>query len=622
MFYQLYVFVKTYIHIRILFLHNYESPKLHIKFFYFHFLQGAKKYYPFEFRFRLNQFNEIYIITNKEHTCQSNTNSTTVYSVYLKQFTANKCDEDANVKARTIQQMIVDDLGIVDTSIVSATQIKNYIYYSKHTDEGQMKTADLLIDFVNKFNSHNEGRIDLKYDRDNYLSSIYIQFNQSKFIKTSAIKVFFLDGTHQRTSMKGTLLILSAITGFKKVLPVSILWCLSESQDTTATLLNNAMNLIPDDATVKSDAAACFISELASRSINHSLCVHHLMAKMKSMAVPIITDMKQAYSIDQYNTLKEELSKTSPSSYKKIKGKEHMYFRLDGEPPTMTYEASSPIESMNRAIMDARESDFVSMLTSLIKWNDEQVKQIRELVQKSQQDKHRITPQATFEVANRKTRCMKLYKLGYMKKSNIISVVPKSSSVRFKDSECVIYMPGSGVKKHPYESIPENDYQRAFIDSEIPDKIWCSCQETSHSGLPCVHMSGFLPQSDLVSTISPFWAVDSYDWILRVEPHYIPELHSLSYNQIAIRPAKSRPGRPKDRLVSVFEMEKIKACKRKILPTINKLKEDVAEINAQVDELDKAANDCEENSIATHIDTMLHLLDGIQKEHCRLNVYR
>ena len=509
-------------------------------------------------RYRVNPENMVYIIDSQPHTCSCREPTNSIFVPYIKEAVMYMQQHMDNPTVRSIKIFIADELGLKESDVNTSQIYSAMRYIRKHTIGDD--SIDFLEDLSRKFNENNNGTVKLIKNDKGELESIYIEFNYSSCLAELENRVYFLDGTHTKSGFQSCILVLACATGFETVLPLAVLWCLSENTENTQQLFVNAKHLIHNHPLIKSDAAACFESVIHEHDCFHSLCMHHLTKTLKLTAATIVNDMVNAMTITEFNQLCDELSKKSPSTWTKIADKLDHYFRLGGEPSNYLYRASSPVESINAAILNARCERYAEMVISILEWGDKQFKKFKTLVKDAVKNQMVITTRASKAIADRTV--IGRERFHYSLHESFAYVIPNSLS-KDKDMNNVVTWPCDNPPPHKYFGKPRGRFQESFVAKTIPkNSLWCTCQEFLSSGIPCVHQCIVYRKAELESVTAQFWKVSSYTSALSIKDHIIPSIEMLQPIHIESAAQRPQPGRPrKRRYVSITEAEKAKARK-------------------------------------------------------------
>ena len=572
-------------------------------------------------KYRVNDANMIYILKDSEHTCySSNTDSKHIFFPYMKEAVVQA---DLSIRDPTGQQirsfiskeLLIKEDDISLTQVYSAIRSVRKVMFTNDS-------IDLLVDFAEKFNQMNQGRVELLRNESDELSGIFIEYNHAEAYSNMQHRLLFLDGTHTRSGFNSCILVLAGETGFETVLPLSILWCLSEDMYNTEELFARSKRIIKNNPVIKSDGAACFESAIHNHGCSHSLCIHHLIKKLKLRASSIIRDMQNASTITEFNSLCDELAAGFPKTWTSISDKLDHYFRMAGEPPTYMYKASSPIESVNAAIVNAREKRFTEMVEELIIWGDKQLTKIKQQVREAVRNQQILTTRAQKEIGARTANARENYH--YKLYESFAYVVPNSVSCD-RDRTNIVTWKCNSPPHHKYYGKPRGDFQARFVKTEIPkNTLWCTCQEFTASGLPCIHQCLVYRKTDIETVTSSFWKVNEYMRFMDVHQHVIPSIESLAIVPLTPAVQKPQPGRPKrSRLISIMELEKERAKETSIKQTLKSIESNGLDVeystydlnrSMDLDEIDEQSFVCLLASNFNEIQRLVLLLDNVERK--------
>ena len=504
-------------------------------------------------KYRMNPSNMVYILEEIQHTCTASEDEPIdIFYPYIREAASHAGAKFKEPTPHQIRGFICNELQITEDK-VKIEKVYSAMRCIRAKDDGD-GSINLLTDFAKKFNETNAGRIILNSNEDNELSAIYIEFNYATQFAGLDDQLFFLDGTHTKSGMESCILVIAAATGFETVLPVSMLWCLKENTENTSLLFKLSESIIRNRPVFKTDAAKCFERVIHSVNCDHSLCIHHLLKNLRYGTYTIINDMINAATVDQFNSLCDELQLKSPRTWEKLESKLDHYFRLAGEPRTFLYRASSPIESLNSAIIKARSKRYTEMIVALIEWGDRQLVKIKQIIQDSITNRLVLTQRALKEVNERES----LAREGFSYEiCNQFAYVRPNSHSKDHDMTNVVTHHCMDPPAYVYTSKPRNEFQRKFLETSIPiGEPWCTCQEFLSSGLPCIHQCLVYDRREMEGVASPFWKVSTYEFLLSVKRHEIPCVERLSIIPIKSAQQTPQPGRPrKKRLISTYELE-------------------------------------------------------------------
>lgn len=510
----------------------------------------------FSLRFRTQNARYCYILDTAPHTCKNEVQITPKIPPFLINiYISNIVGSFPLITAHQISEALSTELGI-PREYVKKANVYQALKSIKRQSLGNNTTYSLLEDYADKYRSLNNAAMKVITGEDNRLAGVYIEFKCSKQYCSMKEKLLLLDGTHQKTSFKSTILVLAGTTSFGTVIPLAFLWCTSESKETTDMLLDNAKDMIGDEATFKSDAAQAFISAIKERGYKHSLCTYHLYAKLKKKGILILKDMKNAQTQSEFTKLCKELQTESPSTWKKVCDRMQMYFRLAGEPKTYCNDGSGAIESLNHMIDPARKQEFVFMFNELINCVNKQIDSFKKIV--IEQSSSPITVQAENLIKKRVVEGQELFKPQKIGSIDDMILIPKEQCYN-KDQIFRIYREDGRLK--------------------------CTCNESAHSGLPCIHMCSVLSWDEIIATTSEYWKVESYRWALSITEHNVPIIEELTPSDLELPDEKRQQGRPRiKRWLSTIEIEKC-GHKNGVKKILKEISEDINDIELSMMDL-------------------------------------
>lgn len=547
----------------------------------------------FEVRFRLNTQRVAYVLSTVNHSCTTKQPEIKIPALFFREYVSQKMSELESLTTSQIIDLIASDLRIPKEQVNKVQVYSSIRGFRKKELSGNQSHA-LLEDFAEKYNMSNNATMRVIKDDNNVLQYVYIDFPHSKLYSMMENRLYLLDGTHQKISYKSTMLVLAGTTGFKTVIPLAVMWALDESRASTEAFFKNAKGILGNNPVFKSDAAQSFISVINEKGYRHSLCIHHLMAKLKSKAISIIRDMKHAQTQSEFNTLTEELKKESPAAWKKIQNRMSLYFRLSGEPPTFCNDGSGAIESLNNLLMQARNQSFTLMIKETLTCVNKQMMNFKATA--TNQIGNKLTSVAMEKIQKRIARGRREFRVKSCNGSTYTIV-----SKLYSDSSMSV-----------------------FTVSNNNGVFCCSCGEALHTGLPCVHICTVIHGEELLKTVSSYWFVNTYNWIYETKEAIIPLLEILTATDLHLPQTKNLPGRPKTkRYLSIAEYERTVKRMAKAKPHMKQIKQHIDDVEESLLELYHSMDDDTLDTGAfcfilidkiKEVDSILTELIGIQKQ--------
>lgn len=404
---------------------------------------------------------------------------------------------------------------------------KKIIYYELGKIKGSRRETNqdgwkIIEDFALNINMLNGTKLMSIDYTDGRISRIHF-----KYPHITKPHLLFLDGTHIYSSYKGVLLILLTVSPFKTLLPLSVMWCPQECEESTVAFIDSNIDIIGSNTTIISDQARCFVSVLKKRGINHCLCTFHILKHHQGKAKEIIKQMIYAETSERYMRLKQELSKNHKESYGRIEEYLHNIMLFDAAPPRYTYDASSPIESFNSLIKDHRDKNITSLFSGIIN-----------------------------SINNLMERFVKMS----MECFNIPGWLDKELKNRFNSD--VVYISSIGSESGQAIVVEKKLLREDFymVNMSTGD---CTCMKSKSDGFPCVHQVKVFGLNRSMTMIDSMWKIENYN-IKAIRPIIIPAAISLRESQECNMPLIKRiPGRPHKRFLSFSEKLEIKAERKR-----------------------------------------------------------
>ena len=407
-----------------------------------------------------------------------------------------------------------------------------------------------------------------KYSDDNGDNLVSIEYNNSRITRicvktpyTSVIegfkeKLLFMDGCFIAASYGGCLLVLITITPEKKLIPISMCYCSSESKENTLFFLDKNKELLTDGTTIITDHAKAFEEALKLYPVKHGLCLFHLIQKLKNQSREHIEIMAKTDSREIYNLHKRILERDYPSVYKKLKNNLDKYFFYDGAPKRFGYLSSSPIESFNSLILDERRESITKIFDKFIELSERAYSDIRLILrQRFSQLQIQSFLNDSVELPRTVAQAYPLWMQRMIEKASddkSFDFVPDMSNSRIK-----VFMRISGFKG--FSGIEK--YSVNIITGE------CSCGRTHDYGYPCPHLQKAIGRKSF-EFVEDFWNLAKMEGFLKVD-FVRTSMQGLLPSTRDIRPeAVLKPGRPKSRYKTFGEVYWRNANKKMITDAI------------------------------------------------------
>ena len=193
--------------------------------------------------------------------------------------------------------------------------------------------------------------------------------------------VVFLDGCHLNDSAKGTLLVAATVDANRDVIPIAFSWCQGETTDNYKRLLQNC-TFLPHNVVFLSDQ--CPGVSAAVQAIfphaAHCPCVYHL-AKGLGPARAAFLQLVASENKAIYDKRKAEFAAKHPTIAASVFPKLRLVTRFEGAPFKMGYEADSPIESVNSALMAIRSDEPIDLIVGLLGYCNRRLRHVKAVAQ-------------------------------------------------------------------------------------------------------------------------------------------------------------------------------------------------------------------------------------------------
>ena len=542
---------------------------------------------PYYVEYMTNEFSEVIVLKSMEHSQHKGSVPVKVLNSYTKVFVNSIIREDLSqkeAKSRLLESLDTRE-DMVDVSNLGGliSRIKDKLY-------GMQSTLKYLDSFIRKYNEYNATSMETITNSDGEIESVFIDFPYSRGFSEIENQIFFLDGTHTKGVYKATVLILSCPVCTRNVLPIAILWCPAENTTNTRLLLDRAKKHMHPSAVIKSDEAKCFISVAREFGYRHSLCSYHIKAKIKSVYLQtIFNSMYQTYSVDQFNALSDQFAKTGKITWSNLSTKLDMIFRLEGAPPCFEWESSSPVESINAAIMPMRKRSLFMFCTGVIEWCSSHCSHITKQLSDMSKMPTNIHNSVQRLIQMKREEGSRRFIIDKSRSTkDVIRMVPRKQS-DINDIDVEIHLNGCKDMCFPYKSTPRSKNQEEFLNDHVTtDLPVCSCRETSFTGLPCQHLASILPQEAIEKLTNKVWKLDTYKFLVETDIA-IPTIPELEEKPSTVVKQKTQSGRPKSKRLT-YKDSSISIVRDKIksdIKSLSTVKADITEFNSLVIDQDE-----------------------------------
>ena len=497
-----------------------------------------------DFKIAYNKDTNTIIESNTQHQCtQSSEQSLSLPKIFI-----NRCVFQAFIHGKLtksgVKAIINEDLTRThlfsdkeDMSIANA--IKSL---KKEMGIGVLDGWNHIESFLRRYSNDNGGDlISLEYNNSR-ISRLFIKAPYTSVIENFKEKLLFMDGCFVAASYGGCLLILITISPEKKLIPISMCYCNSESKENTMFFLDKNKELLTDGTTVITDHAKAFEEALKCYPVKHGLCLFHLVQKLKSQAREHIEIMAKADSLEVYELHKRILERDYPSVYRKLKGYLDKYFFYDGAPKRFGYLSSSPIESFNSLLLEERRDSIIRVFDRFIELGERACNDIQHLLRQ----RYGYTQIQSFvndsiELPKGTTSAYPLWILDMIDKAQdnkTIEFVPSMSNSRMK-----VF-----IKVSSYKGF--SGIERFTVNINTGE---CSCRRTDEYGYPCIHLQKAMGRKS-VEYISDFWNLSRFGEFLKITFVRTTQ-NGLEPSKTDVRPETVlKPGRPKSRYKTFGEV--------------------------------------------------------------------
>ena len=396
--------------------------------------------------------------------------------------------------------------------------------------------------FLRKYSNDNGGDlVSLEYN-DSRISRMFIKTPYTSVIEGFKEKLLFMDGCFVAASYGGCLLILITVSPEKKLIPISMCYCSSESKENTMFFLDKNRNLLTDGTTVITDHAKAFEEALKNYPVRHGLCLFHLVQKLKNQAREHIEIMAKTDSQDVYELHKRILERDYPSVYRKLVGYLDKYFFYDGAPKRFGYLSSSPIESFNSLMLEERKDSIIKIFDRFIELSEKACNDVKTtLRQRYNQTQIQAFINECTRLPEKTTSACPLWILDMIDKTQdnrMLEFIPSLSNSRTK-----VFLKVSSYKGF-------SGIDRYTVNTSTGE---CTCGRTSDYGYPCPHLQKAIGRKS-IEFISDFWNLSKMGGFLKVS--FVRTTTSgLEQSTVDVRPETVlKPGRPKSRFKTFGEM--------------------------------------------------------------------
>ena len=502
---------------------------------------------PFTIEYVVNEYQEVTVLKERCHSIHQCEDKVKVLNSYVKVLLAQIITETMTFKE--LKQIVIEQLDI-DEDNVDFSAAKAALSRAKNKLFGQNSTLQYIDSFVESYNAANSTKMEVIRNESSEIEAVYIDFPYSSILGGVPEQLVFLDGTHSKSSYKATILLLCCPTCVRTVLPIAVLWCRAENIVNTRLLFERAVNFLHPSCIIKSDDASCFSTVIEEFKFRHSLCTYHIKAKFHSRNLETLFDnMYSTYSINTYNSLKQMFTRSSSEVWKRLSTKLDKVFRFEGAPPNYRWEGSSPIESVNSAILQIRKKSLLMFCSGIVKWSRERLKETTNELKRMKQDGIVVHESVMRLIQIEREKGVRRFAVDRSKSTkSVIYMEPRKKSDA-TDIGTVIYINGCTNKAFNYRSTPITDFQRKYISASITSEgPVCSCREMSNSGIPCQHLASILPQDELVKLTNHVWKLGSYEALIDIDITE-PVLSDLEKNPASLADQRAQPGRPKTKRI-------------------------------------------------------------------------
>ena len=497
----------------------------------------------FTIEYIVNEYSEVTVTKDTPHVNHKRETVVRILNSFVRVFIGSIIREDLSLKEtkqRLIEYLDVTE-DIIDFSTVSSalSRIKDRLF-------GQKSTLKFIDSFADAYNRDNGTNMEVMRNAEGEIESVFIDFSYSAGFSKISNQIVFLDGTHSKSSYKATILMLCCPVCTRSAVPIAILWCNAENIQNTRLLFEKAGKHLNQSCIIKSDEAQCFITVVKEFGYRHSLCCYHIKAKLRSTyLLSLFNRMYETYSVDTFNKLATELSKSAKSMWKNIEGKLGMVFRLEGAPPSYDWESSSPIESINSAFLPYRKRSLLLFCVGVIRWCRDHVAYISAILTEMKKSGSMLHTSVQNIIQRERDNGNRRFMIDKSTSTNDIIHMKPRRSVNDADMDAAIYVKGCNSVTFSYKSTPKTKSQEAYLAECISSsKPVCTCKESSFTGLPCQHMASILSQDLIESVICDTWKRTTYEFLIG-QTVTVPDIDSLDEMPSVLAKQRQQPGRPR-----------------------------------------------------------------------------
>ena len=496
-----------------------------------------------DFRIIYNKDTNMITDVNTVHKCTGASHNISLPKIFI-----NRCVYKAFIQQQFTRQGVkrIIDKDLMRTYSFSSKEevsISNAIKsLKKELGIGMSDGWDFIESFLKKYSDDNgDNLVSLEYN-DSRITRFCVKAPYASVIEEFKEKLLFMDGCFIAASYGGCLLVLITITPERKLIPISMCYCSSESKENTLFFLDKNKELLTAGTTIITDHAKAFEEALKLYPVKHGLCLFHLTQKLKNQSREHIEIMAKTDSREIYNLHKRILERDYPSVYKKLKNNLDKYFFYDGAPKRFGYLSSSPIESFNSLILDERRESITKIFDKFIELSERAYSDIRLILrQRFSQLQIQSYLNDSVELPKDVAQACPLWIQHMIEKAQddkSFDFVPDMSNSRIKVFMRISSFKGfSGIEKYSVNTITGE----------------CSCGRTSDYGYPCPHIQKAIGRRS-IEFVEDFWNLAKMEGFLKVN-FVRTSTHGLLPSTHDIRPeAVLKPGRPKSRYKTFGEV--------------------------------------------------------------------
>ena len=242
------------------------------------------------------------------------------------------------------------------------TRLKNRIksMYQKITGiDSPIRYWELIPSYLAK-NSINGGKSEMIYIDNTLKITCFAMIPQFgvQLLKSNVIQpLLIIDGIFQSSCGRGTIMIISSMSGNRTILPIGWAWGPSENENTVQIILEMISNIRKDIRTIISDEGTGIKSAIKKifPKASHQYCAWHIANKLSSKSKSIFWKLVKAEHPVEFMEILTYLRKYDANLYDKITTKsKNIFNKFYDKAPKSGMVSSSPAESINSLIAPHR----------------------------------------------------------------------------------------------------------------------------------------------------------------------------------------------------------------------------------------------------------------------------